>query len=112
MNIRDAIKNFNYSEMVNCRDELRQLGESVQLELFTDALSIATHQNIKNTLLIIDTYCPSIEIELLCYAIRTQNTVLFRLLCDDYVVVNQSIFPLKMKNNNNLLQYSHPSRNV
>lgn len=47
MNIRDAIKTFNYSEMVNCRDELRQLEESVQLQLFTDVLAIATYQNIK-----------------------------------------------------------------
>lgn len=88
-----AITTLNYSDIVNYRDELKQLNCTTQFELFEILFQTKTLdvQSIKKLVLIIDCYCPEIESMLLEFAIRTDNVLLFTTLYQDFDVLRKEI---------------------
>jgi len=89
--LKDAIRTLNYPGIVKYKDELQKLATYVQIELFAAVLAKANVQEIKNLLLIIDTYCPIIEYDLLYFSMDTNNIFLFKILYEDYNIPSKNI---------------------
>ena len=83
----DALNAFDYPAIVNCKDELQKLSREAQLDLFKTAFSIAAPDHIPMMLLIIDTYCPAIQKDLMRFAADTNNVALFTALYTEYNIV-------------------------
>ena len=85
--LKDAIQNRNYMGIVRYKEELQSLCRCAQLDLFTDILEKSNCDQMQDILLLVDTYCPDIEYDLMIVAINKKNKFLFKVLYENYGVM-------------------------